>query len=552
MTFDRHMAVWPPGVSKTLALPDTTVHEVFEKAATAHPARDAIVYYGKHYTYADLRRMVDHLAGHLQGKAHVRKGDRVLIYMQNAPHYVIAYYAILKIGAVVIPVNPMNRQAELEHLLGDTGARVVIAGADLVPHLVPLADRIDHIIAAQYAEMADAGYDIPLPTPLGEIIEVDAANVTPWRDIMADPIAPKPVAVSTDDLAVIPYSSGTTGQPKGCMHSHKTVLVTALGSVQWNPTDEKDVHLVSLPFFHVTGMQSSMNGPLSAGGCLVIMSRWNREIAATFIERYKVTRWRSISTMAIDMVNDPNVGRYDLSSLQAIGGGGAAMPEAIAEKLFNITGLDYIEGYGLSETMAASHINPAQAPKRQCLGIPVFGVDCRVLDVASGAELGPGEVGEIVTAGPQMFLGYWNNKAATDAVFFEKDGKTFFHTGDLGYYDEQGYFFMVDRVKRMINAAGLKIWPAEVEALMHRHPDIAEACVIGAPDARRGETVKAYVVLQPGKTVAAAEIIEWCKGVMAAYKCPRDVVFVDALPKSGAGKVLWRVLMDQEKQAHEA
>jgi len=279
-----------------------------------------------------------------------------------------------------------------------------------------------------------------------------------------------------------------------------------------------------------------------------IMTRRNRTNAAKLIKRYRITRGRSIATMAIDLVNDPDFESYDLSSLEAIGGGGAAMPEAIAKKLKDMTGLDYIEGYGMSETIGATHINPVQAPKRQCLGLPTFDVDCRVLAVSDDHELGPNETGEIIMSGPQIFLGYWRNETATREAFVDHDGKPFLRTGDLGYYDEDGYFFMVDRVKRMINAAGFKVWPAEVEMLMLKCAGIAEACVIGAKDPRRGETVKAYVVPSKSDPMTAEEIIGWCKGEMSAYKIPREIVFVDSLPKSGSNKVLWRQLQDQERE----
>jgi fatty-acyl-CoA synthase len=367
-------------------------------------------------------------------------------------------------------------------------------------------------------------------------------------------LKPAPHTATPDDIAVIPYSSGTTGQPKGCVHTHRTVLETAVGGVIWNPVDEEDVHLGTLPLFHVTGMQSVLSGPIYTGGRIVLLSRWNRATAAELIKRYRVTRWRSISTMAIDLVNDPDLDSYDLSSLEAIGGGGAAMPQAIAKRLKSLTGLDYIEGYGLSETIAATHINPVSAPKQQCLGIPVFDVDSRILDVATGAELGPNEVGEIISHGPQVFKGYWNKPEATAEVMLTLDGKQFFRTGDLGYYDEQGYFFMVDRVKRMINASGFKVWPAEVEMLMLHNPDIAEVCIIGSTDPRRGETVKAFIVPTPKARATLTEeaVIDWCKAEMAAYKCPRIVEFVDALPKSGAGKVLWRQLTDEDRAKNAA
>jgi fatty-acyl-CoA synthase len=254
--------------------------------------------------------------------------------------------------------------------------------------------------------------------------------------------------------------------------------------------------------------------------------------------------------MAIDLVNSPDADSYDLSSLTAIGGGGAAMPEAIAKKLHDLTGLDYMEGYGLSETMAATHINPVSGPRRQCLGIPVFDVDSRVVHPETLEELPPGDVGEIVTHGPQVFLGYWQRPEDSEKAFFDMDGKRFFRTGDLGYIDPAGYFYMVDRVKRMINASGFKVWPAEVEALMHHHPDIAEACIIGTQDPRRGETVKAVVVPQAAARDRLTEkaVMDWCRAEMAAYKCPTVVEFTYALPKSGSGKVLWRALQERERQ----
>jgi fatty-acyl-CoA synthase len=261
-----------------------------------------------------------------------------------------------------------------------------------------------------------------------------------------------------------------------------------------------------------------------------------------------VTGWTNIVTMAVDFLSNPDLEKYDISSLVTIGGGGAAMPEAVASKLKKMTGLDYIEGYGLSETMAATHINPPNAPRAQCLGIPVFDVDSRIIDVETLEEKGQGEVGEIVSNGPQVTVGYWNRPAETEAAFVELDGKKFFRTGDLGYYDEDGYFFMVDRVKRMINASGFKVWPSEVESMMYQNPAIHEVCIISAPHEKRGETVKAVVVLTPeadGKTTED-DIINWCKEQMAAYKIPSVVAFVDELPKSPTGKLMWRALQDEE------
>jgi fatty-acyl-CoA synthase len=298
--------------------------------------------------------------------------------------------------------------------------------------------------------------------------------------------------------------------------------------------------LVTLPLFHVTGMRNSMNGPVMAGDCMVIMARWNAAQAAQLIARHRVARWRSIAAMAIDLVNDPGLEGYDLSSLEAVGGGGASVPAAVARRLKARTGLDYVEGYGMSETIAGTHINPPDRPRPQCLGIPVFEVDSRVVDPVTMAELGPDEPGEILIHAPQNFVGYWNDPEATRDAFIEIDGKRFLRTGDIGRYDASGYFYMVDRVKRMINAAGFKVWPTEVEGLMHEHPQVAEVCVVGRPDPRRGETVLAYVVPKGDTTPEA--LIAWCREQMSAYKCPREIVFRDALPRSPTGKLLWRDL----------
>jgi len=252
--------------------------------------------------------------------------------------------------------------------------------------------------------------------------------------------------------------------------------------------------------------------------------------------------------MVIDLFGSPNYRSFDLSSLRSISGGGAAMPHAVAQRLQDEFGLTFAEGYGLTETAAPSHANPPERAKLQCLGIPIFGVDSRVVDPQTLQEMPVGEVGEIITRGPMVFKGYWRHPEATREAFVGFEGRSFFRTGDLGRMDEEGYFFMTDRLKRMINASGFKVWPAEVEMLLYKHPAVQEACIIAARDAYRGETVKAVVVLRAdakGRT-APEDITAWAREHMAAYKVPKIVEFVDALPKSGSGKVMWRLLQDQE------
>jgi len=372
--------------------------------------------------------------------------------------------------------------------------------------------------------------------------------VTLWNDAMARDLRPGPITARPDDLCVMPYTSGTTGSPKGCMHTHRTVMFTLVAGVHWFGPDPSQTTLAVLPFFHVTGMQGSMNGTIYSGNTIVLLPRWDREVAAQLIQRYKITAWQCIPTMVVDFLADPKVFDYDLKSLERLSGGGAAMPEAVAKRLQDKFNIEFVEGYGLTETMAPSHINPPERAKKQCLGIPIFDVDARVVDLDSFRELPPGEVGEIIVNGPQVLLGYWNNPKATAEAFVEIDGKRFFRTGDLARMDEDGYFFLVDRLKRMINASGFKVWPAEVESMLYQHPAVQEACIIAARDPRRGETVKAVVVLKPdarGK-VSGQDIIDWASKQMAAYKYPRVIEFVDALPKSATGKVQWRLLQEQE------
>ena len=546
----RHFAHWPPGQSHHLTLPQTSLSYNVEVSATRFPNKPFIVYYDTVISYAEFRDEVERIAGWLQQDCGVQTGERVLLYMQNSPQWVLAYYAILRANAVVVPINPMNRREELRHYVRDTGARVAIVAQDLYPEMDAVRDEgLAHLLVAAYSDYLKHPTDLPVPPFVAAPREnLSGPGVTLWRDMLARGLRPGPVTVGPDDLCVMPYTSGTTGHPKGCMHTHRSAMSTLVGGVQWFARTQDAVYLSVLPFFHVTGMAGGMNGPLYAGATVVILSRWDRDTAAQCMQRYRVTGWQAISTMVVDFLANPKIGDYDLSSLQGIRGGGAAMPAAVAQKLRDLTGLDYVEGYGLSETLAATHINPPQRPKPQCLGIPVFDVDARIIDPTTLQELPQGQTGEIVIHAPQVMQGYWNNPQATAETFLQIEGKRFLRTGDLAYIDQDGYYFMVDRLKRMINASGYKVWPAEVEALMYQHPAIQEACVIAARDEKRGETVKALVVLREGQQgrVSEQDIIDWSHEHMAAYKSPRIVEFVSSLPKSRSGKSMWRELQDKE------
>ncbi len=497
---------------RSLALPPLRLHDLLARAAQRFPDKAATVFEGQVLTYREVLQRTEALAGHLQQACGVRRGDRVLLDLQNGSDFVVALFGILRADAVAVPVSPANVAAELEHYLADSGASVAL---------------VEKNVAARFAGL-----------PLAHLVVMD--------DFRAEGHAPAPSVSKPEDLCLMPYTSGSTGQPKGCMHTHATCLHNIAGAALWKHINEGTVALATAPFFHVTGLIHSFLAAVYAGGTMVIQRRWDPQLAAELVERHHCTHWDNVPTMVVDLLSHPKALEHDLSSLKWIFGGGAAMPEAIAQKLYEVCGVRYIEGYGLTETISQTHINPPQNPKQQCLGIPTFDTEALVADPESLRVLGPGEQGEILVRGPQLLVGYWGNDKATRESWVQIGGKRFFRTGDLGRTDEDGYFFISDRLKRMINAAGFKVWPAEVEAAMYQHPAIKECCIIAAPDARRGETVKAVVVLKPGAAASAEEIMDWARGRMAAYKAPRQVAFMDALPRTGSGKLMWRSLQEAE------
>jgi fatty-acyl-CoA synthase len=566
---DLHAKVWPKRLPRRITPPAISLWHNLAVSALRFPDKPALVFFEQVMTYAELLRQAECLAATLH-RLGVKKGDRVLLNMQNCPQWVVAHFAILRANAVVVPVNPMNRAEELKHYITNPDVKLAITSADLAPELVKASDqlapaeRLTNLIVTHYsdafdAEAAQAEGDSTLPAAWRDWLltrlalpELQGGAVMHWAQALDNAGAasndlPRHSA-TPQDLAVLPYTSGTTGLPKGCMHTHASIMHNAVASCLWGNSTFENVVLSVVPMFHITGMVSVLHASIYGSSTLVIMPRWDRELAGRLISHWRVTHWTNIPTMVIDLLGSPNFASFDLSSLAYIGGGGAAMPQAVAQRLWEQYGLRFAEGYGLTETAAPSHSNPPDATKQQCLGVPFISTDARIIDPLSLEEMPQGEQGEIVMCGPQNFSGYWKQPTATEAAFIEIDGKRFFRSGDLGHVDEDGYFFLTDRLKRMINASGFKVWPAEVEALMFRHPAIQEACIISAKDAYRGETVKAVVVLRTEArgTTTEEDIIEWCKENMAAYKYPRMVQFADALPKSGSGKVMWRVLQEGE------
>ncbi len=546
-----HYRYWPKGLPREISQPQSSLYFNLEASATRYPGKPAIVFCDMALDYARLKREVDAMAGYLQHSAGVRAGDRVLLLSQNCPQFVIAYYAILRADAVVVPVNAMSTAQELAHYLEDSGARVAFAAQELCERLAGFTEdgRLERVIVHTYSDYLDgAAPDAPdwvtAPRRGPEL-----RGGVPWYGALAVNAQPLPHRAGAKDLCLLPYTSGTTGRPKGCRHTHGTMGASLAGSQLWRGLTSEAVIMGVAPMFHLLGMQSCMNTPILLGATVVVLPRWDRQVAARLMARHRVSVWAAPPAMVVDFFAQPGIEDLDLSSLAQLCGGGAPMPEAVAAMLASRYGITYNEAYGLTETASFLHCNPLDRNKRQCIGVPTFGVDTRIVDPATLAELPQGETGELVTRGAQVMLGYWNNPQADADAFFMLDGQRYFRTGDLGRVDEDGYFYVTDRLKRMINASGYKVWPAEVENTLYEHPAVHEACVIGVPDPCRGETVKALLVLRPQArgSVREDEVIAWARTRMAAYKAPRIVEFVDALPKSSTGKILWRQLQEAGK-----
>ncbi len=540
---------WPPGVPRTLRVPEVTLVHYLETAAQRYPDKAALVFAERELTYRELAAESLVLAGFMQQRLGIQHGDRILLISQNCPQFVLVYLAALRIGAAVVPVNPMSTLSECRYYAQDSGATVAFVAQDLLAQVQPmLGMELQSVVVHAYTDGLTALGLASLPEAMRYALEpIQAPGLFSLADALQAAEVLQPVIIQPDDLAVLPYTSGTTGHPKGCCHSHRTVLASNVASQVWRGLHADAVFLGVAPLFHMLGMQNGLNMPLTLGATVVMMPRWDAAQAVALVERYRVTAWAAPPSMVMGFFAHAATRKTDLSSLVLLSGGGAAMPESVAKMLQTEFGLFYNEAYGLTETAAFLHANPVARGKRQCLGVATQGVESRIIDPQTLQELPQGEVGELVTRGEQVMQGYWRNPQANLDAFIALDGHRYFRTGDLALVDEEGYFFMRDRLKRMINASGFKVWPAEVENTLYGHPAIQEACVIAIPDAQRGESVMALLVRKSGQeALTAQDVIDWSRQQMAVYKAPRVVRFVDSLPKSGTGKILWRQLQEQE------
>ncbi|MCM5571626.1 AMP-binding protein [Burkholderiaceae bacterium FT117] len=528
------------------------LHEILRGHARERPGHPAYIWYGAELSYGDLDRFSDAFAARL-ARLGVRKGEPVALFMQNCPQYAIAHYGIQKLGAIVCPCGPLNKEHELQYQLDDLGARVIVAAAPLLPVVdkVRASTRLEHVFVVHYADMLPAAPSIDLPEELAAMRAAPRQAPEGAEDFLAAARSgerPPAVEVAMDDVALMTYTSGTTGLPKGAMLSFDNALYKTAVSVDVYRVGPGDVMLAIAPLYHIAGMLMGVDMSVYAGATSVLLYRFDPKAALQAIERHRVSWWYSIAPMNVAAMQVPGASGFDLSSLRMnpVTSFGITFTEALAKQWqgFAPNCASFEAAYGLSETHTMDTAMPCDAVRWGTHGRPVPGNEVRIVDPDTGREMPVGEPGEITIRGRGVFKGYWKKPEATAKTL--RDG--WVHTGDMGRVDADGYLSFMGRFKEMIKVSGYSVFPEEVESILTRHPAIAQAGVIGVPDPEKGEVVRAFVVLKPGLAEAdkpsEAEVVAWARENMAVYKAPRQVVFRDALPATGAGKMLRRLLKD--------
>ncbi len=555
---------WPEGVPKSIDYPDIPVHEVLRNTAMAHPDWPAIRFYGKRTTYRELDEEVDRFAAGLRAIG-VKPGDRVSLVLPNTPHFLVAFFGILRAGGIVVQTNPLYTPRELEFLYNDAGVETVVVMDIFWHNLGPAKDRTP-VKRVVVGDVADA-----LPFPLRQLYPIqkrrdlkehghwpiqipDAPWVHRYRDLLRTPGAPgtEPAVNPREDVAVFQYTGGTTGTPKGAMLTHRNLVANALQTASWLPkgTTGQERFLAVIPLFHVYGLTTALTGPVALGAEIILHPN-PREIKAVLklINKAKPTIFPGVPTMYIGVLRYPKLSKYDLHSIKACISGSAPLPNEVRHEFERVTSGKLVEGFGLTEASPVTHCNPLEGLIKECIGIPFPDTDSKIVDMEDPSKDVPqGGIGELAVRGPQVMKGYWHKPEETANVLH--DG--WLLSGDIGKMDEDGYFYIVDRKKDMILCSGYNVYPREVEEVLFMHPAIQEAAAIGVPDPYRGESVKAYVVLKPGTTATAVEIIAFCKDKLAPFKVPKQVAFEKELPKTMVGKVLRRELKEREAAAAKA
>ncbi|GBC59203.1 AMP-dependent synthetase [Desulfonema ishimotonii] len=546
------MKNWPPGIPRTLKFTggEVPIHEYLRIRAREMPDKAAIIFYGREISYRELDTASDRFAGYLLEQG-VWTGDRVAVFMGNCPQYMVAHFGIQKIGAVVCPCSPLFKEMELEHELTDAGAEILVAWAHLMPVVSSVRERtgLRNIVATHLGDYLPDAPALPLPDIMKHLPAAGAvAGADDFLSVVSGgktDLPPVDIDVR-NDIGLLQYTGGTTGLPKGCMLTHYAALFKTASVCAVTEMKAEDVCLVTMPVFHIAGMLAGMNSCIYAGATQVLMTLFDAEAAMTAIEQYGISFWYSAVPMNVAIMAHPEVGNYDLSSLRLCltSSFGIQLSEEIAKQWEARTGGGLlIEGaYGLSETHTADTFMPRHRIRYGTVGIPGFEQEFRIVEMTDRTREVPiGEQGEIAVKNPAVFKGYWNQPEISKGTLV--DG--WVYTGDIGKFDEEGFLYLLGRQKEMIKVSGFSVFPEEVELFLNRHPAIAQAAVIGVPDPKKGEVVKAFIVPYPGQDVSADEIRQWARGNMSSYKCPVYVEFRESLPTLGTGKLLRRVLKEQ-------
>jgi len=531
---------YEPGVPQHIDYPDIPLHRILEKTVEDFPERDAVIFQGQKITYGQLGQQVDQMVSGL-AQLGLRKGQRMAIMLPNCPQFIVAYYAILKIGGVVVNVNPMYVERELEFQLKDAGAEMIVAPADFLPRLNAVKEKVS-LRMIILTEMEDAFQKISSVEPDGK------EGIYRYAEVLrlGSRRAPPSIEVNPGEVALLQYTGGTTGLSKGAMLTHRNLVVNVHQCVAWQPgaVRGEERMLAVLPFFHVYGMTVAMNEAILLAATIILLTRFNADEALEAINRYHPTRFPGVPTMYFAIINHPQAQNYNISSIRACSSGSAPMPVEALKRFEELTGAKLSEGYGLTEASPVTHANPYQGRRKiGSIGLPRPDTESKIVDIETGEkDLPIGEAGELCVRGPQVMLGYWNRPEETERTLREG----WLYTGDIARMDEEGYFYIMDRKKDMIICSGYNVYPREVEEVLYQHPKIREACVLGVPDPYRGETGKAFVVLKENEEADAEEIIEFCRKNLARYKVPTLVEFRQELPKSHVGKVLKKILREEE------
>jgi long-chain acyl-CoA synthetase len=538
----------PPGLS----YPDVTLGAVLTQTASTYPDQTSLLFYGKKISYAALDKLANQFA-HALSSLGVRRGDRVALMLPNIPQMVIAYYGTLRIGAIAVATNPLYQDHELEVQLKDSGAETLVAVDLFYPTISHVLQKtnVKHLILCGIKDF--------LPFPLNWLYPLKARLEKQWVSvkreapiydfvtlIKREPETPPETTVTADDVALLQYTGGTTGIPKGAMLTHRNMVVNAMQSKAWFTRLKQggDVILAVIPFFHVYGMTVAMNLGVLIGAELILLPKFHTKEVLEIINKHRPTIFPGIQAMYLAIGNYPEVRKYDLTSLEAALSGAGPLMHEVQERFEHLTQARIVEGYGLSEASPVTHANPIFGRRKSgSIGLPWPDTEALIVDVETGTRVMPvGESGELVIKGPQVMKGYWNKPQETARAL--RGG--WLHTGDIARMDDEGYFFIVDRIKDMIKTVGENVYPREVEEVLYMHPKVKEAVVIGLPQEFLGERIKAYVVLKDREIATAEELMRFCQEQLSKFKVPKEIEFREQLPKTLVGKVLRRVLRDEE------